>query len=128
MATKSVKTVRIRNISQDISTTRFTERCAQLITAKEKKSKLPWKAASASSSQSAVPTTLKTSLAAQNDNKIATVTFETEDIKAKALNGSPVDWLLDDAFNGITTIYSPLPPHAAEIEYATSYLSLILQD
>ena len=103
------------------------ERCAQLVTAKEKKSKLLWKAAASSLSQLA-STALKTSLATQSDNKIATVTFETEDIKAKALKGSPAKWLLDDAFNGIPTIYSPLPFNAAEIEYATSYLSLILQD
>jgi hypothetical protein len=127
MATKSAKTIRIRNILQDITDASFKERCAQLITVKEKKSKLLWKAAASASSQSA-PTTLKISLATQSDNKIATVTFETEDIKAKALKGSPTDWLLDDAFNGITTIYSPLPPHVAEIEYARSSLPPILQD
>jgi hypothetical protein len=126
MATKSMNTIRIRNISQDITDASFTERCAQLVTVKEKKSKLLWKAATSSSAQSAL-TTLKTSLATQCDNKIATVTFETEDIKAKALKCSPVDWLLDDAFNGITTIYSPPPPHAAEVEYVTSYISFILQ-
>jgi hypothetical protein len=116
MATTSSKTIRIRNIAADIAEDQFNSNCLRLNNPdSEKKSKAFWKRHKAASSQS-LTAALKTSRARQNDNDIATVTLETSAAKAKALKISPTPdhWILDDVFNGVTMLASPVD---AEIEY-----------
>lgn len=118
MATKSARTVRIRNISSDVKADDFVSSVIQTVKSGrlDKASRLSWKKSSTTQSSSGKEIS-KSSLAKQKDNLTATVTFQSSEIKAKALKLSPEawkGWIVDDVFDGITVLHSRVE---AEIEY-----------
>jgi hypothetical protein len=110
MATTSAKSIRIRNIDVGIDVNGFNATVDEIASsAPGKSSRLPWKKRSSTeqASQSTGTTEVTTSLAKQQDHLIATVTFRSADVKSKALKASRSKWIIDDVFNGVTTLYSP---------------------
>jgi hypothetical protein len=103
MATISSRSIRIRGVAVDITKNNFHEFFST--TSNEKRSLFSWR--SSASLQSSKPA-INHSLAKQNEDKIATVTFASGDAKARALEEVyPDDWVVDDVFNGVTVLYSP---------------------
>ena len=115
MATTSVRTIRIRGISKDMPNDSFIERCKKWDTLTESKSIIPW---TISSTPRLIETLPRKSLATQNDYMVATATFKTEDAKDRVLlQGDSDGWVLDDIFDGVTTLYSPSDINNVELEY-----------
>lgn len=120
MATTSTKYVRIRNIDTGTTADEFYSVVTGIAALRREKSSFlqPWRkrgSAEQAPQCSSTEEIFATSLAKQNDQLVATVTFRTADSKSKAPKSSPHKWIIDDVFNGVTILHSPLE---AEIECA----------
>lgn len=115
MSTTSAKTIRIRGIAADTSQSRFEVDCVVSGSLNESRPRFSWSSPFVSSPS---PTEIRTSLARQSDSQTATVTFQTEQLKSKALLQSyPAEWVLDDQFNGLTILHTPDEDEDINVEY-----------
>jgi hypothetical protein len=114
MATTSARTIRIRGIPEDLTTAAFHETCARWSASSTKRSNKSWTALRNTPPSAPV----RTSLAIQDGHKTGTLTFKTEDVKAKILGEEcPEEWILDDKFDGLTVLFAPERPEDIDIEF-----------
>lgn len=116
MPTRSEKTVRVRNISTSLTDEQFKENFNSLLTTENKlKSHRTLKNLLKSHKASApLYHPIRQSFVVQNQNGIATLSFQSADTKEKVLQRLKAtdgtessDWVADDVFDGITILSSP---------------------
>ena len=114
MATTSARTIRIRGIPEDLTTAEFHETCARWSASAAKRSNESW--TTLRNTPPSAP--VQTSLAMQDGHKTGTLTFKTEDMKAKMLGEvCPEEWILDDKFDELTVLFAPERPEDIDIEF-----------
>ena len=125
MATTSARTIRIRGIPEDVTTVAFHETCdqwSQWSAASAKWSNVSW----AAFRNPPAGRPVRTSLAIQDGHKTGTLTFNTEDAKARILaEECPEKWTVDDKFDGLTVLSAPEKPDDTDIEFVHLPLSTI---
>ncbi|KAE9364446.1 hypothetical protein N431DRAFT_563751 [Stipitochalara longipes BDJ] len=117
MATRSIRTIRIRGIDEAFTTESFTDICSGMHEAGEESSITNFFSKLLHYKSSSTSSCLGVSLALQNGYKIATASFTDQSAKIRATKYNfPVGWEVDDRFDGITVLHSPTTERGSEID------------